>query len=101
MTEKSKDKKSFFKEQKGILLFLMLLSFLYFHGMHNKNTAYQELASRKSALEHERDLARLEKEELELLINSYSDPTWLEMVLMKGLGMVPKGQIKVYFKKEE
>ncbi len=101
MHQKSKNKKSFFKEKGGIFLFLALLSFFYFHGMHNKNMVYQELVSRKSALEHERDLARLEKDELELLINSYADPTWLEMVLMKGLGMVPKGQVKVYFKKEE
>ena len=62
---------------------------------------YQELLSRKMSLEQQRDLACLEKQELELLIKSYSDPAWLEMVLMKGLGMVPKGQIKVYFKKEE
>lgn len=30
-------------------------------------------------------------------INSQSDPSWIEMVLKKELGMVPEDQIKIYF----
>ncbi len=97
----SKPKKSFFKEGGLVLVFLVGISLFYFHGMYNKNLVYKELVSRKITLEKQTELAYLEKEELELLIKSYSDPAWLEMVLMKGLGMVPKGQLKVYFKKEE
>jgi hypothetical protein len=101
MIQKQKKKTSFFKEGGGVCLFLVCLSFIYFHGMHKKDLVYKELVSRKAFLEEQRSLAYLEQSELELLIKSYSDPASLEMVLMKGLGMVPKGQIKVYFKKDE
>lgn len=30
-------------------------------------------------------------------IDSLNDPKWVEMILMKELGVVPEGQIKVYF----
>lgn len=97
----SKPKKSFFKEGGVFFVFLTIISLFYFHGMYHKNLVYKELVLRKRSLEKQRDLASLETQELELLIKSYSDPKWLEMVLMKGLGMVPQGQLKVYFKKEE
>lgn len=32
-----------------------------------------------------------------LEINSQSDPAWVELMLMKNLGLVPEGQIKVFF----
>lgn len=101
MTKKQKKKTAFFKEGGGVFLFLVCLSFFYFRGMHNKEMLYQELLTKRAALQEQRDLASIEKQELELLMRSYSDPDSLEMVLMKGLGMVPKGQVKVYFKKEE
>lgn len=39
----------------------------------------------------------LRQENLKRQINSQSDPAWVEMVLKKELGLVPEGQIKVYF----
>ena len=42
-----------------------------------------------------------EKEDLKLQINSQKDPAWIELTLMKGLGLVPEGQLKVYFTKDE
>ena len=38
------------------------------------------------------------KEDLTLKISSQSDPSWIEQVLMKELGVVPENQIKVHFK---
>ena len=101
MVKKQKNKTSFFREGGGVFLFLVCLSFFYFRGMHNKEMMYKELLAKRAFLQEQRDLASKEKQELELLIRSYRDPDSLEMVLMKGLGMVPKGQTKVYFKKEE
>ncbi len=40
-----------------------------------------------------------EKEYLTRQINSQSDPAWIEMVLKKELGLVPEGQVKIYFPK--
>lgn len=66
--------------------------------MHEKNIAYQELTRRMNELEMEKAMALSEQEDLKLQIESQSDPAWIQMMLMKGLGMVPDGQIKVYFK---
>lgn len=40
-----------------------------------------------------------EQQELILQIESQTDPAWVEMVLKRNLGLVPEGQVKVYFKK--
>lgn len=37
------------------------------------------------------------QEDLLLQINSQSDPEWVELTLMRGLGLVPEGYTKVYF----
>lgn len=34
-------------------------------------------------------------------INSQSDPNWIELVLMRSLGVVPEGQVKVFFAEQE
>ncbi len=38
------------------------------------------------------------QEELELCLQSQSDPEWVKLALKKKLGVVPHGQTKVYFK---
>lgn len=38
-----------------------------------------------------------QKEYLSRQINSQSDPSWIEMVMKKELGLVPEGQVKIYF----
>jgi hypothetical protein len=48
-------------------------------------------------LELEKQLVVQEHEDLILQINSQSDPAWIQMTLMKGMGLVPEGQQKVYF----
>ncbi|MDE3047241.1 MAG: hypothetical protein KGI83_02705 [Verrucomicrobiota bacterium] len=39
------------------------------------------------------------KEDLQLRIASQNDPAWIEMVLIRELGVVPEGFLKVHFKK--
>ncbi len=49
--------------------------------------------------EMEKEKVRLvsEKEDLHLKLASQSDPAWIEMVLMRDLGVVPEGWLKVHF----
>lgn len=89
------------KQSWWVFLFLAVSSLFYFHGMHGKDLAYRELRNRLAALENDKALAMGQQEELKLQIKSQLDPAWIEMTLMKGLGMVPEGQVKVYFKKPE
>lgn len=89
------------RESWWVFLFLGVTACFYFYGMHEKNLAYRELERRHAELEKEKALALEQQEELLLQINSQSDPQWIEMILKKDLGVVPEGQVKVYFEKSE
>ena len=80
---------------------VLALSFvLYFHARSEKRRVRLDLEERILQLEREKDAALLQKEMLASQIESQQDPAWIEMVLMKRLGLVPEGQYKVYFKQE-
>ena len=49
------------------------------------------LKKKKLALEKQKGLLRQ--------INSQNDPAWIELMLMKEMGLVPEGQTKVFFTK--
>ena len=89
-----------FRKSWWIFLFVALCYLLYSHGMQKKVFTYRELASRFDHLSHQKELVLQEKDDLFLQVQSQSDPAWIEMALMKSLGVVPEGQIKVYFKKK-
>jgi len=38
-----------------------------------------------------------DREELRAQIQSQSDPAWVEMILMRELGVVPEGWLKIHF----
>jgi hypothetical protein len=69
--------------------------------MQKKSLACIDLKNRIEKLQIERDQTYLEQKDLQLQISSQNDPAWVELTLMKQLGVVPDGQRKVYFKKEE
>lgn len=84
-----------------VLCFLAICYFFHAHAMQNKEQVRGELMGRLHSFEGEKERALMEREDLMLQINSQSDPSWIQMTLMKGLGVVPEGQTKVYFKKDE
>jgi hypothetical protein len=48
-------------------------------------------------LQHEKTEALYVQNELQREIASQDDESWIELVLMQKLGLVPEGQIKVHF----
>jgi len=44
-------------------------------------------------------VAMEKNEDYHLRLASQSDPAWIEMILMRDLGVVPEGFLKVHFKK--
>lgn len=84
-----------------MVAFIGISSLLYFQGIQKKIRDDLDLKNRLHALECEKKKALEEQEDLLLQIQSQNDPAWIQMTLMKGLGVVPEGQVKVYFKKEE
>ncbi len=80
-----------------VVLFISICSIVYSHASHKKNEVLTSLDERLNTLTTEKDILLQEKEDLLLQVNSQSDPAWIQLTLMKGLGLVPEGQLKVYF----
>ena len=89
-----------FRKSWWVFLFVALCYLLYSHGMQKKVFTYRELASRFDRLSYQKELVLHERDDLLLQVQSQNDPAWIEMALMKSLGVVPEGQIKVFFKKK-
>jgi hypothetical protein len=82
-----------------VLVFCTLSVAFYFQAAHSRTTAISELSDRLEELENTKRLAADQQEELDLCLQSESDPAWIEMVLMKELGVVPDRWVKVHFQK--
>lgn len=91
------NEKSFLSKNGWVILFIVLCSVLYFNATHKKNQVIIPLGQHLKSLKSEKELLVQQKEDLKLQINSQSDPAWIQLTLMKGLGLVPEGQLKVYF----
>ncbi len=84
-----------------VILFLLLCHAAYERGLAQYHRDYDKLYEQLLDLQAEKQKALEIKEDLQLQINSQSDHAWLELVLIKGLGVVPEGQTKVFFEKAE
>ena len=82
-----------------VILFGIISYMLYEQGMKKRDQEYARLQEQYRDLEKQKKDATTLHAKLLLEINSQSDPAWVEQVLMKGLGLVPEGQIKVFFDK--
>ncbi len=80
-----------------VVAFLLLCAILYEQGLKERNHHYQQLNDQRIALQIEKQKAMKKQQDLKWQINSQSDLAWIELTLMKGLGLVPEGEQKVYF----
>ena len=83
-----------------VVVFCLAAVFIYVRSMKEKKMALSEYAFRLEEMQKERLLACAERDELHLRIASQTDPAWIEMVLMRDLGVVPQGWMKVHFRSE-
>lgn len=90
-------KDRFIRHYWWVLVFIAICFGMYAHAAHKKQQAISALQSHLQQLYVEQENLLLEKEELLLNIHSQKDPAWIELTLIKGLGLVPDGKIKVYF----
>lgn len=79
------------------VLFPLLCVYVYVHAVRGRETTLSELSFRMQELQKERLLALNERDDLMLRLQSESDPAWIEMMLMKELGVVPEGWVKIRF----
>jgi hypothetical protein len=92
-----KRKQSVLTNNWWVFLFIALSAAVFFHSVAKKNEVISSLDQHLSTLECEKTALLQVQEELLLQVNSQSDPAWIQLTLMKGLGLVPEGQSKVYF----
>lgn len=80
-----------------VFLFALLCFMIFEQGMKRRDRDHIKLSQHLSELQLEKKKALFLHEDLLLQVNSQSDPAWIELILMRGLGLSPEGQIKVFF----
>ncbi|MFT5318635.1 MAG: hypothetical protein ACI8RA_001902 [Chlamydiales bacterium] len=67
-------------------------------GLQHWHFEYSNLSQHLLSLEKEKKSVQTLREDLRYQVHSQSDHAWVELTLMKGLSLVPEGQVKVFFK---
>lgn len=80
-----------------VIAFLFGCAIIYEQGLKERDQIYHQLTDQWVGLQKQKEEALRHQQNLQLQINSQSDLAWVELTLMKGLGLVPEGQKKVYF----
>jgi hypothetical protein len=99
---KEKSKKTFFEgiiHSWWVVLFVLFCAIIYERRVRTLNENRRQLIEKLDELQNEKSNLLKLQEELQLQINSQNDPEWIELTLMKNLGLVPEGQYKIYIQK--
>lgn len=80
-----------------VIAFILICIVTYEQGLKKRDHLYQQLTDQSLASLQEKQEVLQHQQNLQLQINSQSDLAWVELTLMKGLGLVPEGQQKIYF----
>lgn len=80
-----------------VILFALCCFLVYERGLVKRDMDFDKLHAQYIELQKENKRSLALQEKLLLQINSQSDVEWVELTLMKGLGLVPDGQTKVVF----
>lgn len=91
--------KGFVRKSWWLGIVLLLCGGYYYHSLCPKEVEIHALKYKMQEMEKEKDLSLHERDELKARIRSHDDPAWVEEILMKELGVVPEGYVKVHFQK--
>lgn len=80
-----------------VFSFCFVVCAFCFQAIYKKNSAISESAFLLQEMDKEILYLSSEKEDMQLRLASQGDPAWIEMVLMRDLGVVPEGWLKVHF----
>jgi hypothetical protein len=81
-----------------VVLFLLSISAIHFHFFKVQNRGINALQTRLMQMEKDKIIALKLQSDLKEHLASQNDPAWIELVLMRNLGVVPEGFMKVHFK---
>lgn len=82
-----------------VVLFCATVGVVHLHFFKLQKEGVKNLENRLVNMQKEKLAALSLRNDLKERIASQSDPAWIEMVLMRDLGVVPEGFLKVHFKK--
>jgi hypothetical protein len=82
-----------------VIVFCAVVAVVHFHFMKEKKQAVHLMTARLEEMQKDKSNAMQKRDDLQLRIASQNDPAWIEMILMRDLGVVPEGFLKVHFKK--
>lgn len=80
-----------------VAVFMAASCVVYTASKQQKEQVIASLDRQVACLQQAKVAALEEQQDLILQIDSQSDPAWVELTLMKVLGLVPEGYSKVYF----
>lgn len=83
------------------LLFAFFTFVVYEQATYPIDKKIKKLEEKKENLQQQVRIKLQEQDDLKLQIASLSDSGWLELVLMKNLGLVPEGYTKIYFEDKQ
>lgn len=83
-----------------VFLFITLSYVIYNQSVKQKEIELISLQKSFLDMQNEKQLCLNEQEDLKERLASQNDPAWIERLLIKELGVVPEGYLKVYFKKK-
>ncbi|MCH9621491.1 MAG: hypothetical protein S4CHLAM20_09110 [Chlamydiia bacterium] len=85
------------KESWWVFLFITLTFSGFIYAANSQKKIAREIQEKIELLQNYQQLAYEEKEYLEQKLHSREDPDYVKMILIKVLGLTPKGQQKVIF----
>lgn len=80
-----------------VFAFVLVTGIVYEQGSKAPDALFTQFTDQKNALLKQKRENLERQKNLQLQINSQSDLDWIELTLIKGLGLVPEGYQKVYF----
>lgn len=80
------------------ILFFLLCFFVYDQAVKRREREEELLSQKLHQLVLSKKTALEKQEELRIELDSQSDESWIELILMQKLGLVPEGQTKIHFK---
>lgn len=99
VSRKSSSLIELFRANWWMVTFLSVVALFAWQSSQKRHLVASDLQQRLALVLQERNIAALEHDDLLLQICAQNDPEWVELVLMRRLGLVPEGQVKVYFEK--
>lgn len=79
------------------ILFFLFCFFIYDQAIKRLLQEEQKLKHKLTEMIREKQSSLVRQEELQQQIASQNDKAFIELILMRRLGLVPEGQIKVHF----